>query len=31
MTTPSTTADDHLQPDVAAEFASLAGLLAVIS
>ena len=31
MTTPSATDDAHLQPAVAAEFASLAGLLAVIS
>jgi uncharacterized protein (TIGR03083 family) len=31
MITPSTTDDAHLQPAVAAEFASLAGLLAVIS
>ena len=31
MTTPSTTGDARLQPAVAAEFASLAGLLAVIS
>ena len=31
MTTPSAADDTHLQPAVAAEFASLAGLLAVIS
>jgi len=31
MTTPSTTSGAHLQPAVAAEFASLAGLLAVAS